>query len=141
MTEKAIVEALQKGVIAAVAASVSPSLPVKYIGRNFQKPSTGGWLEVIYIPNNVGNDFWGEGKRHQGLLRLMLHWNMDDKGLYTPLSTLESITSYFVKGRKFTDAAETVMVSINDNPNFLGIIEEAPEMLLTSSIRYFYLET
>ena len=137
MTEKAILEALQKAVIAAVAACSSPTLPVKYVGRNFKKPDgDGGWLEIVHIPNNVQDGTWGSEKTHRGMLRLILHWSMKDKGAYEPMELLESIASYFTKGSRFQDEDETVSVKISDVPDFKGVLEEPPEMLLPMSIRY-----
>lgn len=135
-TEKAILEALQKGVIAAVAASTLPTAAVKYVGRNFTKPSDGKWLEVIYIPNNITGEFWGTEKTHQGLLRLILHWPMVDRGAYDAMTLVETIAGYFTKGLSLTDVGNTVRVRITDKPNLLGMIEEAPEMILPISIRY-----
>lgn len=135
-TEKAILEALQKGVIAAVAASTLPAAAVKYVGRNFTKPSDGKWLEVIYIPNNIAGEFWGGEKTHQGLLRLILHWPMVDRGAYDAMTLVETIAGYFTKGLSLTDVGNTVRVRITDKPNLLGVIEEAPEMILPISIRY-----
>lgn len=134
--EKAILEALQKAVIAAVAASTLPATAVKYVGRNFTPPNDNHWLEVIYIPNNINDEFWAEGKTYQGILRLILHWGMDDKGAYAPMTLIETIGAYFAKGLKLTDPGNTVRVSITDNPNLLNVIEEAPKMLFPLSIRY-----
>jgi hypothetical protein len=139
MSEKAILEALQKAVIAAVAASTLPATAVKYVGRNFTKPANGKWLEVVHIPNNITNEFWGDEKTYRGLFRLILHWPMVDKGAYEPLALIETISNYFAKGTKFADVANTVRVSITDRPNLLGIIEEPPEMLFPVSIQYQFL--
>jgi len=138
MSEKAILEALQKAVIAAVAALPSEDrVPVKYVGRNFTKPSDGsGWLEVVHIPNNQLNDSWGSEKTYRGMMRLILHWPMKDKGAYKPIELIEDIASYFVKGRKLTDQASTVSIMIADVPDFKGVMEEPPEMMLPMSIRY-----
>lgn len=138
MAEKEILEALQKGVIAAVAASIKPLLPVKYVGRNFTKPTDSNWLEVIYIPNNITNEFWANGKTYRGLLRLVLHWGMKDAGAYEPMQVIESIASYFSKGLKLVDTGNTVRISINDIPNLLNVMEEPPEMLIPLSIRYHF---
>lgn len=136
-TEKAILEALQKGVIAAVAASSEPTLAIKCAGISLTKPNNGkGWLEIIHIPNNVTNEFWGDGKTHRGIMRLILYWPIDGQGAYPPITLIESIAAYFYKGLKLVDVGNTVSVSINDNPNFMGILEETPEVLYPVSIRY-----
>lgn len=141
MAEKEILEALQKAVTSAVAASIKSTLPVKYVGRTFTKPNSGGWLEVIYIPNNVTDEFWSTGKTYQGILRLVLHWIMDDKGAYEPIRVIESIADYFAKGTKFNDPSNAVTVKISDNPNLINAIEEAPEMLFPLSVRYHFFKT
>lgn len=133
--EASVIKALQKAVIAAVAASILPTLPVKYIGIPFTKPDTGGWLELVHIPNNVLNEHWGPEKTYRGMLRLILHWPMVADGIYGPLDTIESIASYFAKGTKFTDTGGAI-VKISDVPDFMGPMEEAPELLLPYSISY-----
>ena len=135
-TERQILEALQKAVTAAVAASANPSLPVKYVGRTFKTPNSGMWLEVLYIPNNILNEFWDESKTYQGILRLLFHSIMDDSGAYAATDLAESVASYFAKGLTLTDPSESVNVRIVENANLLSIIEQAPEMLLPVSIRY-----
>lgn len=135
--EKSILEALQKGVTAAVEASDDSTLAVKYLGRNFKKPDDKtAWLEVVHIPNNPNGEFWGESRTHQGILRLILHWPMVDKGAYEPMELIESIAAYFEKGTILADPDATVRVRITDHPNLLNVLEEAPEMLLPVSIRY-----
>lgn len=129
--EVEIIKALQKAVIAAVAGRV----PVKYIGINFKKPNTGGWLEVVHIPNNILSEHWGPEKTFRGLLRLILHWPMDTQGVYVPLTLLESISGYFTKGSKLA-GDNNVTLRITDVPNYLGPMEETPELLLPVSIQY-----
>lgn len=143
MTERAVLEALQKAVIAAVAALPSADrVPVKYVGRNFTKPADGtGWLEVVHIPNNELNGVWGSEKTYRGMLRLILHWPMKDQGAYDAIKRIEDITAYFIKGRRFADTGNTIAVMVADVPNFQGVLEEAPEMLLPMSIRYEFFAT
>ena len=135
--EKAILEALQKAVTAARAATTLPAASVKYVGRNFTKPADGStWLEVVHIPNNVTGECWGDEKTHRGILRLILHCPMTDEGAYTSITLMETIAAHFAKGQVFSDLAVTVRVRITDNPNLLGVLEEPPEMLIPVSIRY-----
>lgn len=131
--ERYILEALQKAVTTAV--GVSP--PVKYVNRNFTPPD-GPWWEIVYIPNNVENEFWDESRTYQGLLRLLLHWPQDDKGAYPAMDEVASVASKFTKGSMFQDPAKKVTVRITDNPNLTGVIEETPEFLLGMSIRYSF---
>ncbi len=134
--EKYILEALQKAVTTAVAATTLPPTAVKYVGRLFEKPSNYRWLEVIYIPNNIENEFWDSSKTYQGILRLILHWGMDDKGAYEPTTLINDIAASFAKGGKFADPGNNVIVRIDEVPNLLGILEEPPELLLPLSVRY-----
>lgn len=137
--ERYILEALQKATLAAVAASSTPTTKIKMIGRNFEKPNdNSAWLEVIHFPNNVTNEFWADGKTYRGIFRLVLHYPMKDDGVYPATDLIESIGSYFAKGSKFNDTGNFVTVQITDNPNLMGMMEEAPDMLIPLSIRYLY---
>lgn len=137
MKDRYILEALQKAVIAAVADSSTPSLYVKMAGRVAEPQSADRWLEVIHIPNNFDGT-WGEEKTYQGLLRLMLHTAVDDKGAYGPMDIITSIGNYFTKGRKLPnkDPNPDVEVTVTTNPEFMGIMEEAPDVLYPISIEY-----
>ena len=133
MIERYILEALQKAVTTAVTATGSP--PVKYIGRN--TPSNSGkWWEIIYIPNNVENEFWDSGKTYRGIMRLILHWPQDDTGAYGALDEVKRVADAFKKGDISTDAGSHAVVRIMEHPNVLSIIEQPPEMLIPLTIRY-----
>lgn len=134
MVEKDILRALQKATLAAVAASTMPALQVKMIGRTFDPPDNGKWLEIVHIPNNVNNEFWGGGKTYRGLFRLILHWGLNDEGAYEPLDVLASVCAHFVKGQDFQSGS--VSVKIYDEPDLTGAIEQAPETLYPVTIRY-----
>lgn len=111
-------------------------LPVKYVNTNIKIPSNGKWWEIFYIPNNVEDEFWGEGKTYQGIFRPMLHWGQDNKGIYKPLSEVDKIVKGFPKGLKLVDNVDNVTVVIVDNPDVNNIIEESPELLIPLTIRY-----
>lgn len=141
MTERAILQALQTAVIAARDASILPGLQIKCVGVPFTPPDDGkGWLEIIHIPNNVTDEFWSSGKTYRGFMRLILYWPVDSEGAYPAMDLIESIGSYFTKGMKITDSGPTVRVTITDNPNFLGVLEEPPYILYPLSIRYQFLK-
>lgn len=136
MIESQILKVLQTGVIAAVAASVTPALAVKYVGLAFTPPADAApWLEVVYIPNNNENEFWGSGKTYRGLMRLLVHWPVDNEGAYGPMELAQSIAGYFNKGRQFTTTGGKT-VTITDEPNMLGVLESAPDLLVPISVRY-----
>ncbi len=134
MIESDILKALQTAAIAAVAASSAPALPIKVVGRVFLIPSDSKWVELISIPNNVENEFWGDSKTYRGLFKLLLHWPMNDKGAYDGLRVLESIAGYFVKGREFV--SNGVRVRIYEEPNLTNLMEQPPELLFPVTIRY-----
>jgi len=130
MYDMEILEALQTATIDAVAQSDSPQLPVAYLGRAFTKPNDGKWLEVVFVPNNGTNDFWGNEKNYRGLYRLILHWPKNDSGVYKAGRMLASIVSYFSKDRPLQN------VQISGNPDLTGVLTEPSEMLFPASIRY-----
>lgn len=134
MVEREIIEALQKATTAAVAASTLPSLAVKYLGRTFEIPNNHQYLEIVHIPNNIDNEFWGMEKTYRGLFRLLLHWPINDEGVYPPTSLMKSISSHFAKGSRFT--AGGVSVKIYEEPDLTGMIEQPPELLFPVTIRY-----
>ena len=130
MDEEAILRALQGGVTAAVAASTTPALPVSYINVGFNTPADGKWLELVWLPNNIRGDLWGDDKNYRGILRMILHWPNDGSGIYRPLALLGSISDYFVKGRLLSG------VQIYEKPDLTGAVFDGDELLLPVSIRY-----
>lgn len=140
MTERYVLEALQKGVIAAVAASDDPTLPVKMMGRTITPPSSGKWLEVIHLPNNFDR-YWGSEKLYRGALRLVLHYPADDRGVYDPMDLINSIGSYFTKGLKLSDAGNNVSITVTSEPDFMGVMEEASDVLYPVTLRYGFHKT
>lgn len=135
MTDRHVLEAIQKAVIAAVAACTVPSLSVRMTARTLKIPTSGKWLEVIIIPDDE-DVTWGSEKLYKGLLRLLLHWPVDDKGAYEAMDLLHSIGSYFSKGSKHSDTGNNVEVMVSNNPRFMGVLEEAPEIIYPLSIQY-----
>lgn len=133
--ERYIVEALQKAVIAAVAASDDDTLAIRMLGRTLDVPSNGKWLEVVHIPNN-SNPTWGDEQVYEGMFRLILHWPVDDQGVYDAMYLMRTINAYFTKGSKHSDSGDNVEVTITRQPMFMGLIEEAPEMLFPYGIQY-----
>lgn len=130
--ERYILEALQKGVTLAVGTSI----PVKYVNTNFKAPSNGKWWEVVYIPNNVTDEFWDEGKTFQGVLRLILHWPQSNTGAYLAMDEMKRVADSFIKGNIYTDPLNQVRVKIQEHPNCTGVLEQSPEFLLPLTIRY-----
>ena len=79
MIESKILSLLQKKVTEVV----GKSYKVKYINTNIGNVDK--FWEIVYIPNNVENEFWDKGKTYRGILRLILHWPQDNKGIYKPM--------------------------------------------------------
>lgn len=131
-----ILSALQQAVTAAVAASGTPTLPVKYLlvgtagGAAFTPPADQKWLELVWLPNNRQGDFIGNEKNHRGIFRMVLHWPNDGGGIYAPTEVLSSICAYFTNGRLLSG------VQVYATPNPTGIIEQGNEVLIPVSILY-----
>lgn len=130
MIEREILQTLQEAVTAAVDASTEPDLPVKYVKRTFTVPSDQRYLEIVHIPNNPDQGFWNEEKRYAGVLRLILHWDLQDSAPYEAMDLIASIASYFTKDLRLGK------VKVADVPNLLSVLEAPPEIMLPVSIRY-----
>lgn len=136
--EMFILKALQRMIIRAVDLSDYPTTPVKYIGLNFNPLPQQDWLEVVYIPNNIENEFWGEEKTYRGIMRLILHKTQNGEGIYDSMYKLENILNNITKGSKHSDPENNVIVKIEENPNITGVIEQSPEILIPATIRYIF---
>ncbi len=134
MSEKLVLEALQKNVTAAVLASTLPSLKVKYIGIPYKPAANTPWLELVNIPNNVSAEFWNSGKTYRGLFRLLLHWPIDSKGIYDAMNLLTSIGQSFEKGKRIQNGSIIVMVT--DHPDMPTILEQESDTICVLSVRY-----
>lgn len=130
MSERLILETLQKATIEAVAASIMPAIPVKYVSTGFTVPNDQKWLELVHVPNNR-NDFWSDEKNHAGMFRLILHWPVNGSGAYAPIDLIESIGSYFTKDRQLGNG-----VKITVQPDYTGDVPDGKEILYPVSARY-----
>ena len=91
MIESKILNLLQKKVTEVV----SNTYPVKYINTNIGNVDK--FWEIVYIPNNIEDEFWSSGKTYRGILRLILHWPQDNKGVYKPMEEVERVANGFEK--------------------------------------------
>ena len=57
MSNELIIRTFQNSVKQAVAASNTPSLPIKFKGRTFKPPKDQKYVEVVFIPNNPNDLF------------------------------------------------------------------------------------
>lgn len=129
MYDRTILQALQAGVTAAVAASVMPTLPVKFVDIQFEPPDDQKWLELVFIPNNL-SDYWGDERDYRGMFRMILHWPNNSAGAYPPMDILASICGYFSKDTLLQN------VRVSDRPNLTGVLTEGAESLYPASLRY-----
>lgn len=134
MSETLVLQPLQKAVIAAVAASTLPELPVKFMGRVVDVPNDQKYLEVVHIPNNPNNVSWGNEKQFRGLLRLILHWPINNEGVYAPNDLIASIAGYFRKDQVLWHNANHV--NVTENPVSSGMITNTNELLFIYTIEY-----
>jgi hypothetical protein len=134
MIERLVLQALEKGALAAIGTSI----PIKFTGRNISPPTNGKWWEVVYIPNNTQGEFWSEGKTYRGVMRLILHWPQDNQGALPYLTEVDRVSEGFRIGTVLRDDSNQVSVKITSEPTVMGVIEEAPQNLIPLTIRYLF---
>lgn len=134
MSESLVLRPIQTGVIAAVAACSVPGLPVKFLGRAFDPPNDGKWLELVHIPNNRTNDAWGQERTYRGFVRLILHWPIIDSGVYVPHDLVSEIAGYFSKSRVLWNGSDAI--KITENPLSDGNLTSDRETLFIYTIEY-----
>jgi hypothetical protein len=132
--ETDILKALQTAVAAAVDASALPLLPIKYLGRTFIVPDDQKWLEIVNLPNDIQGAFWGNEKYYRGTMRLILHWQNDDAGVYVPTDLIAQVGSFFDKDKSLRSGQS--VVKIYEKPGVSALIEAGTETLFVLSVRY-----
>lgn len=130
MIESKILNLLQKK----VTEIVGNTYPVKYINTNIGNVDK--FWEIVYIPNNIENEFWNSGKTYRGILRLVLHWPQDNKGIYKPMEEVERVANGFKKGLELFDDVNSIKVTITDNPDCTNVIEDEGKLLIPLTIKY-----
>lgn len=134
--EKQIIQALQQKVIAAVAASTIPTLPIKFLGVPFSPPDNQKWIELVFIPNNRSDATWGDEEYHRGVMRIILHWPNNGSGSYTPLDYIGAIGNSFTKSSKIGG-----LLTLLNKPKLMSPIEAGLEILYPLSVEYSLFET
>jgi len=134
MVEKEILQALQTGLIAAVAASIAPTIGIKPVMRTFNPPAGAPWIEIVHVPNNILGEFWDASKTYRGLFRLLFRFPLLDEGAYPALDIISSVSGHFGKGSIFTSGG--ISVRIYDEPDLSGVIEAPPYSLYPVTVRY-----
>ncbi len=132
MIETDILKTLQRSVTTAVGTTV----PVKYIGVNFKKPSNDKFWEIVYIPNNVKDEFWSSGKTYRGILRLILHWPQNNKGIYEAMNEVKRVAEYYTKDIELFLSDEITKIRITNEPDLTNVIEDEGSLLLPLTITY-----
>jgi hypothetical protein len=130
MIESQILQTMQSATIAAVAMSITPDMPIKFVAVGLTPPNDQKYIEIVYIPNNDIGAYWGDEKNYRGMFRLILHWPNDGAGAYEPLDVLASICGYFTKGLYLGP------VKITEPPDLSGVLEQGTETLYPASLRY-----
>lgn len=109
---------------------------VKCINVNFNPPADKNWWELIYIPNNIENEFWDSGKTYRGVFRIIFHGTRKIQGVYKPMEEVERVADKFEKGMVLYSEEDDVKVIVTEKPNLTNIIEEQTGLLIGLTIRY-----
>lgn len=132
MVESKIIKCLQTKAL-----EVINDKNVKCVNINFNPPVDKKWWEIIYVPNNVEDEFWAdESKTYKGILRLILHWPQKSQGIYKPLEEAERVANGFPKNLELYSEDESVKVVITDTPDVTNIIEDRPQFMIGLTIKY-----
>lgn len=132
MVESKIIKCLQTKAL-----EVINDKNVKCVNINFNPPVDKKWWEIIYVPNNVEDEFWAdESKTYKGILRLILHWPQKSQGIYKPLEEAERVANGFPKNLELYSEDKSVKVIITDTPDVTNIIEDRPQFMIGLTIKY-----
>ena len=132
MVESKIIKCLQTKAL-----EVINDKNVKCVNINFDPPVDKKWWEIIYVPNNVEDEFWAdESKTYKGVFRLILHWPQKSQGIYKPLEEAERVANGFPKNLELYSEDESVKVIITDTPDVTNIIEDRPQVMIGLTIKY-----
>lgn len=132
MIESKIIKCLQTKAL-----EVIDDKNVKCLNINFNPPVDKKWWEVVYIPNNVEDEFWAdENKTYRGIFRLILHWPQKSQGVYKPLEEVERVAKGFPKNLELFSEDNSVKVIITDTPDVTNILEDRPQFMIGLTIKY-----
>lgn len=132
MIESKIVKCLQEHAI-----NVINDKNIKCINVNFNPPVDKKWWELIYIPNNVNNEFWsGNSKTYRGIFRIALYWPQKSQGIYKPLEEIERVAKGFEKDTQLFSDDGKVKVTITDTPDMTTISEDKPYLIIGLTMKY-----
>ncbi len=137
LDDEQVIRALQQSVIAAVATTTQPTIPIKFLNAAFEQPSDpdsavfGRWIETVHIPNNPPDPTWGDEQIYRGIYRILLHWPNLGQGSYEAHAFMKPITAYYVKGRKLNG-----VLQLMNRPKLTSVIEQGKELILPFSFEY-----
>lgn len=132
--EADITNALQTKIIAVAQASSISEIPLQMALRTFNAPQNQKWIEVIQIRNNPSNENWGVERTYAGVLRVLLHWPLDDAGVITPLQYLEEYAAAIPKGTIIRSGQAAVQIT--DNPDISSEIVDGTKIIIPLTLRY-----
>lgn len=136
------------GVIKSAIAAINGSLPVKVPGITFSNPPDDGkYFEIVLIQQNsllaVPRNWagtaptWGNEQIYSGIVRVILHWPIDGRGIYPPNEVLADLKSKFPKGRVIYYGE--ARLTIYDNPSITDVIEAGTENLYPLTVPYQFM--
>ncbi|NUM72735.1 hypothetical protein HUU40_00095 [candidate division KSB1 bacterium] len=132
---------VKRAIIGAAIDAIGSLLPIKVMGRTFSVPNDQKYIEILLFTDDNANETWGNDQMFSGILRLILHWPIDDQGIYGPSEIMDTLTAKFPKGRIIT--RNLVRLMINDNPRAQDPIENTNDIEYPATIAYqfFYAPT
>lgn len=123
-----------RAIIGAAVEAIGQRYPIQAPGRKFTPPNGGKFIELVVIQDNNGNETWGDEKLFTGDIRVILHWPMDDAGIYAPIEELGTVAASLFKGRQIWHGQAKLLLS--DNPRIIDAIEGDGDMLYPLIVPY-----
>lgn len=136
---------VMRGIIRAGVDAVMPhNFPIQTPGVVFVPPDDKKYFELVLIQSNsllanprnwVGSGMtWGDEKSFSGILRIILHWPIDGRGVYEPTEVLACVKAEIPKGR--TIFYEAARLLIYDHPSMTYVLEAGTENLYSLTVPY-----
>lgn len=126
---------VQRAIVGAVISAIGSSYPIKAPGRVFTGAAP--YIELHVINDNNGNETWGNEQLFSGDIRVILHWPIDDSGVYSQLDALANIKAQFPKGRRIRYGAAANLL-ISDTPRIIDRIEGGADILFPLIVPFQY---
>jgi len=107
--------------------------PIKWPNRTLAIPNDDKWLEVIHQPNGAARAMLGDIDPDQGLLRIGVHWPVD-QGDEPPHAVCLQVAALYPKALRLIGS--TMRLEIYEKPAIGGAIEDGQSVFYPVSIRY-----